>query len=461
MKYNIRIAGTHYRELQKHLFPGDNNEAVSIAICGRNVDEIGNVYLLVNEIVNIPYDFCSIREPNRVEWSTEILSSHLERIVNKNLAIVKIHCHPGGYENFSEVDDNSDIELFESIYGWTNNSLPHASMIMMPNGNLKARIITDKLSFLDVDRISVIGEDLIFFDNNSKLSKSNSYDLRTRQAFGEGTVNILNNLKVGVIGCSGTGSPVIEQLARLGVGELLLIDPDEVEFKNLNRILNSTKKDAELKRKKVNVLKDAIDKIGMKTKVETYPVNIYENREVMNAIASCDIIFGCLDSVDGRHLLNHISTFYLVSYIDLGVKLIADGKGNVSQICGNIHYIQPGGSSLKSRGVYNSEELRAAGLYRTNPKEYKNLKSEGYVANVNINSPAVISVNMLAASLAVNEFLARIHQYRYDNNSKFSITKFSNVDSYIQYEEEGDVDIYLKKFIGRGEIKPFLNMPGL
>jgi tRNA A37 threonylcarbamoyladenosine dehydratase len=33
---------------------------------------------------------------------------------------------------------------------------------------------------------------------------------------------------------------VIEQLARLGVGEFALIDPDVIEMKNLNRILNAT-----------------------------------------------------------------------------------------------------------------------------------------------------------------------------------------------------------------------------
>ena len=51
----------------------------------------------------------------------------------------------------------------------------------------------------------------------------------------------LQNLSVAVVGCSGTGSPVIEQLARLGVGRLLLVDPDVVKVKNLNRILNTTR----------------------------------------------------------------------------------------------------------------------------------------------------------------------------------------------------------------------------
>ena len=51
-------------------------------------------------------------------------------------------------------------------------------------------------------------------------------------------------MTVGVVGCSGTGNPVIEQLMRLGVGKLVVIDPDTVEFKNLDRILYTTVEDA-------------------------------------------------------------------------------------------------------------------------------------------------------------------------------------------------------------------------
>src|SRR5688500_10935071 len=47
---------------------------------------------------------------------------------------------------------------------------------------------------------------------------------------------VLGRLKVGVVGLGGTGSAVVEQLARLGVGELLLCDPQEFESTNVNRV---------------------------------------------------------------------------------------------------------------------------------------------------------------------------------------------------------------------------------
>lgn len=43
---------------------------------------------------------------------------------------------------------------------------------------------------------------------------------RHAQIFGAGTVDCLRRLRIAVVGCSGTGTPLIEQFVRLGVGYL-------------------------------------------------------------------------------------------------------------------------------------------------------------------------------------------------------------------------------------------------
>ena len=53
------------------------------------------------------------------------------------------------------------------------------------------------------------------------------------------------------VGVSGTGSVVAEQLARLGSGEIILVDFDRIEGRNLDRILNSTMADVADSRLKV------------------------------------------------------------------------------------------------------------------------------------------------------------------------------------------------------------------
>jgi hypothetical protein len=167
--------------------------------------------------------------------------------------------------------------------------------------------------------------------------------------------------------------------------------------------------------------------------------------------------------VDGRYLLNQLCTFYLLPYIDLGVKLEADNCGGIRQICGSVHYIQPGYSSLLSRGVFNMDDLKAASQYRKNPEEYENLKMNAYIKNINVNNPAVISVNMQVASHAVNEFLNRIHPYKVDSPNNYAASTIDITEGYIVNSGEAsfEVDEFLRKKIGRGNTNPFIEFAEL
>ena len=67
-----------------------------------------------------------------------------------------------------------------------------------------------------------------------------------------------------------------------------------------------------------------------------------------------------------------------------------------------MHYLQPGGSSLLSRGVFTLEEVRSAGLKRTDQKTYEEQLQSKYIVGVQEDRPAVIRVNMQIASMAIN-----------------------------------------------------------
>jgi molybdopterin/thiamine biosynthesis adenylyltransferase len=65
---------------------------------------------------------------------------------------------------------------------------------------------------------------------------------RNRQAISVSNQLTLFRSQVAVLGCGGLGGYVVEELARLGVGTLVAIDPDVFEEHNLNRqILSSLK----------------------------------------------------------------------------------------------------------------------------------------------------------------------------------------------------------------------------
>jgi hypothetical protein len=236
MKTTLTLTDKQRKILQEHLFPDDGNEAVAIALCGRLTIEHEN-RLIAHTIHPIPHEYCSVRAPDRVAWSTEILIPLLEEAIKHNWGIVKIHGHPEHYPWHSEVDDDSDRSLFPSIHGWLDDGYPHVSAILLPSGRIVGRVVNADGSFDNLETVKVVGDDLSFYHATQENSLTPEFAKRTEQAFGKGTFNLLKTLKVGVVGCSGTGSPVIEQLARLGIGELVLVDPDYIEEKNLNRIL--------------------------------------------------------------------------------------------------------------------------------------------------------------------------------------------------------------------------------
>lgn len=283
-------------------------------------------------------------------------------------------------------------------------------------------------------------------------------ELRTAQAFGHGTVSILRQLKVGVVGCSGTGSWVCELLGRNGVGELVLVDPETMELKNLNRIPNATFRDAVSGAWKVDVQRRAIEAMGFETHVTTSAADLMDPA-VVAALADCDIVFGCMDSHDGRDLLNRIAVFYSIPYFDIGVSLRADGKGSVSHVVGRVNYLQPDGSSLISRKHVSPDLVDAQACLRQDPGLYEARRGEGYIANARVESPAVASVNCQLGALAVNDFLARIHGYR-DDDSHHEIC-MCLVNNYMQTICHAVPCSRLARRAGRGDCNPLLDIAQL
>ena len=453
----IRLTGQQYSDLRRHLFPGDGKEAVAVALCGRTAS-LGSEVLLFHRIEFIPYEVCE-RSGDRVQWPPTLVEPFFRAAAENDFAIVKVHSHPSGCGRFSRTDGDSDRNLFESVYGWIDGGRPHASAIMLPDGRIRSRAVLPGGVFRQVRHVQVVGDDVVFWSDGSE-SAIPEFTERHAQLFGPGTTSLLRRLRIAVVGCSGTGSPVIEQLVRLGVGELVLVDPDRVEARNLNRILGATAEDAARKRLKVEVIARGIDHIGLGTRVHKYASNL-QDRNAIRAVAASDLVIGCMDGVSGRHTLARLARYYVLPYIDVGVKLEALKDGTINQVAGTVHYLRPTGLDFVDRGVFSPEDLEAEDLFRTNPAEYRDRHARGYVRGVQVDRPAVISVNMYFASLAVNETLARLHPFRMDSNDEFGTTRVSLSHAHLEHERDGCASTCALALVGRGDTDPPLEMPSL
>ncbi len=456
MNYKLRMTQSQHETLRSHLFPGDNLEAVAILLCGRRKGTDRHVFT-VRKVVVIPHNICD-RHVDHITWPTDLVDDLIKEAYGKEMAIVKIHSHPEHYRKFSRSDDISDERLFSAISSLLDDNLNHASLIMLPDGEIIGRVLDENGLFLSqISSIMAVGDDISIWNNNTD-SAVPSLAVRHAQAFGKGTTDLLRGLSIAIVGCSGTGSIVIEQLARLGVGRFLLVDSDLVEDKNLNRILNSGKEDAYLRRPKVNVLASSIARMGLGQEVVPLQKNLID-AETLKAVAECDAVFGCMDGVEGRHWLNRLATFYTIPYFDVGVRFDADGSGGINQISGSVHYLQPGKSSLLSREVYRIERVEAEEMARTNPEMYALRVKEGYLRGVEEDRPAVVSVNMLFAALVVNEFLARLHPSRNQPNGEFAYVGGNLSEVQLFPEGESTPCPILERHVGRGDMTPLLDRP--
>jgi proteasome lid subunit RPN8/RPN11 len=456
----LSLTKSQHNQLYDLVLLPDKKEAAAILLCGRRAGKRRH-RLTVCEIHPVPFEAYTSRSHEGITWSTDFLAPLLDKAEQKGWSVVKVHSHPGGYAAFSEIDDASDWKLMPAIRGWIQADIPHGSVVMLPDGQMFGRILWQGHEFTVLNCIAIVGSDLSFWYPNQANQKVADFTASHAQVFGQGTTERLCRLSIAVVGCSGTGSLVIEQLVRLGVGELVLVDDDLVEERNINRILNSTIADAKQQRSKAKVLADAVKRMGLGTRVHPFKENLW-NPDVIQAVAECDVIFGCMDTIDGRFLLNTLATYYTIPYFDLGIRLdaISSGleQGRIREICGTVHYLQPGLSSLMSRGLVKMDKVREEGLRRKDPAAYYQQVEDGYIRGVIEHRPAVISVNMFIASLAINDFLARLHLYREEPNSLIASIVFSLSSLEIFSEPESETCPMLHHTVGLGDCNPPLGL---
>lgn len=105
----------------------------------------------------------------------------------------------------------------------------------------------------------------------------------------------LERAKIGVFGIGGVGSFVVEGLVRAGIGNLVMIDPDNISITNLNRQLHAMC--STLGKSKVEVMKQRVLDINPNIKVEVYKGNEIENGEENIIDKSFSYIVDAVDTV--------------------------------------------------------------------------------------------------------------------------------------------------------------------
>ena len=131
----------------------------------------------------------------------------------------------------------------------------------------------------------------------------------------------VSSAHVMVVGCGALGNEVIKNLALFGVGNLVLVDFDEVEYSNLTRSILFTSDDASTNRYKVEAAAESIKKINPNINVTTIVGDISHNVG-LGLIRKMNVVVGCLDNRWARYTLNRLCMRAGVPWVDGGINAL-------------------------------------------------------------------------------------------------------------------------------------------
>jgi molybdopterin/thiamine biosynthesis adenylyltransferase len=259
----------------------------------------------------------------------EINPQYIRRILRSTetnlFAIGFVHSHPEDYRTDpSLLDDDMELYLSDLLKGYTPER-PFVSLIFSrSNGNLSGSgRVYWKGKLFTVTRFAIEGEPVSLYNHDKPLLLSEEALERVKRLaslFSIESANALAGSTVGIVGLSGTGSPVAELLARSGVGNIVLVDPDVFSDSNLERVHGSSLDHLGTEIPKVLLAKKHILSINPVCNVIAIQGRIPQ-KEVVDQLMWCDIVLGCTDSQSSRVALTEISLRFLVPVIDVGVSI--------------------------------------------------------------------------------------------------------------------------------------------
>lgn len=203
-------------------------------------------------------------------------------------------------------------------------------------------------------------------------------------------------------------------LARIGVGTIVVIDPEKVEPTNLPRLPDARQLDAmtqlrripglhgianRLSTRKVQLARRAATRAHSSVKFVGIAKSVIEPDAAM-ALIDSDFIFLAADSHQARMLFNAIVHQFLIPGIQIGTRIDVDANGQVGDIRSNVRLVLPHVGCLRCNSLISGARLQkeSMGLAERERNRYVD----------QVPAPSVITFNTLTAAQAVSDFMLMI-----------------------------------------------------
>ena len=400
----LRLSAETVRQLREELLREDDDERFAFLHAGEEGDLLGSRVVTVVDEAMVEQSATACRPAPAVE------REHVGDCYEAGLAPVLTHSHPFSADpRFSSID----VESMGRFREWLSGLYPDRSFGFAVVGTEGIKAVGDADGRLEALEIEVLGEwklDTPVPDAESRFAPSTEADSssgsappvdeerydRNRRAFGREGQRRLANATVGIVGVGGLGSIVAEQLARMGVQEFVLVDPDVVEESNLSRLAGAY--DHHVGKPKVTAIREHLWKVGG----DDIAVEAIQERiqECSASLDRCDVVVGCVDSMTARSFCNEYAVKHLNYYVDSGVRIDTTDEQPV-EMTGYVHLVAPGSNACFD--CLGRHDQAAARLEQLAPAEQAAEQERGYIDDEELApEPAVVHLNGQCASKTVS-----------------------------------------------------------
>jgi len=401
-----------------HLFAGDHDEHGAVIAAGVARSPRGN-RLLVRDIflARDGVDYVPGQRGYRM-LTGQFVTEHALYCRDERLAYLAVHNHGGTDTVGFSPDDFASHErgypaLLDILRGQPVGALVFAKHavagdIWFPGGT--------RMPLNDGRIIGARLERLFPEPPPRPKGRESTYDRQAR-LFGDAGQDLLGHVKVGVIGAGGAGSLLVEYLARLGVGWIVVADPEQLDITNLPRVVGSRRADAwtcltaetrprwlsglgeRLSTRKVKIARRVAREANPRGVCEAIPSDITDDAAARR-FADCDFLFLSADSNQARLVFNALVHQYLIPGYQIGAKVPVDPTtGDVGQVFTVARPVFPSSGCLWCNGFISREGLQREAATAAERR------TQRYVDEPDVVAPSVITLNATAASQSVNDFL--------------------------------------------------------
>ena len=300
-----------------------------------------------------------------------------------------------------------------------------------------------------IDSIVEIGRIIRFL---SPLTQSSASLLDDRQVDALGIVHDrVRNLSVGVVGDGGLGSPIAEQLVRMGVAEVFIIDHDALDTEsNVRRVFGAKQQDIGENSLKVEVVGQHLDDIGLNTQVYRIAGDVREEKVFRNLLDT-DVGLNATDTHGSRATVNEPASTYLLPVIDVGVRFGAKAGNRLCALVAEVRVLTPTTPCLWCRGTISADVIRTESLPTD---ERERLEQEGYVTHgFGAPAPSVAALTILGSGLATMVLLALLTEEGEVSPSGYVVDGFLG-DSITLKPIAPNADCRCRRQLGLGDASP-------